>query len=129
MEQMLQALLEDRQRRDDELREERDRRDREMAEERRKHEEEMLLLRSLVEGARRQDEAVVAKRGLDGVKLTKLADGDDIEAYLTVFERVMASQEIPEERWSFMLAPQLTGKAQQAYAALSATSAGKYRDL
>ena len=129
MEQMLQALLDDRQRRDQELREERERRDREMTDERRRHEEEMLLLRNLAEGARRRDEAVVARRGLDGVKLTKLADGDDIEAFLTVFERVMAAQEISEERWPFMLAPQLTGKAQQAYAAMSAASAADYRDL
>jgi len=39
----------------------------------------------------------------------------------------MAGQEIPEERWSFMIAPQLTGKAQQAYAGMNATEAADYR--
>ena len=38
----------------------------------------------------------------------------------------MLAQEIPEERWPFMLAPQLTGKAQQAYAAMDTTQAADY---
>ena len=41
----------------------------------------------------------------------------------------MVAQEIPEERWSFMIAPQLTGKAQQAYAAMNAVEAADYRVL
>ena len=31
----------------------------------------------------------------------------------------MEAHEVHKDRWSFKLAPQLTGKAQQAYAALS----------
>ncbi len=99
---------------------------RELAEEHRRCEEEMGLLRGLLEGAQRRDEAAAARRGLEGVKLTKLTESDDIEAFLAVFERVMTAQEIPAERWAFMLAPQLTGKAQKAYAALSAADAAKY---
>ncbi len=83
MELMLRALLEDRTRRDEERREEwerrdrelaeeRERRDRELAEERRRREEEMGLLRGLLEGTQRRGEAAAARRGLDGVKLTKL---------------------------------------------------------
>lgn len=55
-----------------------------------------------------------------------MSEGDDIKAFLAVFERVMTAQEILKERWAYMLAPQLTGKAQQAYATLSATNAGDY---
>ena len=36
---------------------------------------------------------------------------------------------IAEESWTLRLAPQLTGKAQQAYAALSATDATDYRKV
>ena len=54
---------------------------------------------------------------------------DDIEAYLVTFERTMEAYEVDGARWSFMLAPQLTGKAQQAYAAMAADSASRYDDL
>ncbi len=64
MELMLGALLEDRRQRNDEIRDERERRDREMAEERSRHKEETELLRGLLEGARRRDEAAMARCGL-----------------------------------------------------------------
>ena len=51
-------------------------------------------------------------------KVSKLTEADDIEAYLTTFERLMGAFSVAKERWVFKLAPQLTGKAQQAYAAL-----------
>ena len=72
---------------------------------------------------------MIGKLGLDGIKLTKLTNGEDIESFFTVFERIMAVQEIPEERWSLIIAPQLTGKAQQAYAVMNATKAADYRVL
>ena len=59
----------------------------------------------------------------------KLSDQDDIEAYLTTFERVMRAYEVKEERWAVKLAPQLTGKAQLAYAAMSTEQAGDYEAL
>ena len=49
-----------------------------------------------------------------------------MEAYLTTFERIMEVNEISRERWPFQLAPQLTGKAQQAYAALTPDDAKDY---
>ena len=52
-----------------------------------------------------------------------------IEAFLTTFEKMMAAYEVPMERWAFVLAPQLTGKAQKAYAAMSEADAGKYQKL
>ena len=109
VEQLLRMLLEDRQRREQELREERERREtelreererreREITEEHRRHEDEMKLLRDLVESGRKEERRTTGKQGLDGIKLTKLTDGDDIESFLTVFERIMVAQEIPEER-------------------------------
>ena len=59
-------------------------------------------------------------------KLRPLGKDDDIEAFLTTFERAMANARITEEFWSAHLAPQLTGKAQLAYAALSQEHARDY---
>ena len=60
------------------------------------------------------------------MKLARLAEKDDIEAYLTTFERVMEAYEVNKARWSFKLALQLTEKAQQAYAALPPDDAKDY---
>ena len=89
---------------------------------------QMELLRGLLEGVQRQGEAAMtrAEREKD-VKLTKLTEDDDIEAYLTTFERLMRAYEVPEVRWAFKLAPQLVGKAQRAYAALAVADAGDYK--
>ena len=59
-------------------------------------------------------------------KLRPLGKDDDLEAFLTTFERAMANARITEEFWSAHLAPQLTGKAQLAYAALSQEDARGY---
>ena len=60
-------------------------------------------------------------------KLTKFSEStDDIEAYLTTFERLMTAHNVDTARWAYMLAPQLTGKAQQAFAAMPSTSSGSY---
>ena len=59
-------------------------------------------------------------------KVSKLTKADDIEAYLTTFERLMGSFTVPKERWVFKLAPQLTGKAQQAYTALDLAKTTDY---
>ena len=62
----------------------------------------------------------------ESIKLTKLGEGDDVEAYLTRFERIIEVNEVNRERWPFQLTPQLTGKAQQAYAALTPDDAKSY---
>ena len=56
--------------------------------------------------------------GVTQVKLVRLTEQDDIEAYLVTFERIMQAYEIPRAQWTYHLAPQLAGKAQQAFAAL-----------
>ena len=61
------------------------------------------------------------------VKVAKLTEDDDIEAYLTTFERLMKAYEIREERWAFKLASQLVGKAQQAYAAMNPEDAAQLK--
>ena len=65
------------------------------------------------------------RRTLD-VKLVPLSAKDDIEAYLVTFERIMAAHEIHKDQWPYHLAPQLTGKAQLAFAAMSSTEAKDY---
>ena len=67
--------------------------------------------------------------GLETVKLSKLTESEDIEAYLTTFERMMVAYEVERNRWAFLLAPRLTGRAQQAYAAMRTEDAGKYDEL
>ena len=41
----------------------------------------------------------------------------------------MRAYEVKEERWAVKLAPQLTGKAQLAYAAMKMEDAGRYDKL
>ena len=62
-------------------------------------------------------------------RLTKMEEGGDVEAYLTTFERVMTAYEVPRDRWSFTLAPQLIGKAQQAYAAMDYSHIDDYVEV
>lgn len=92
----------------------------------------MELLKSLVEGVQKQGEVAVrkAEEGKD-VKVMKLTEKDDIEAYLTMFERLMVAYEMKKERWAFRFAPQLVGKVQQAYAGMSVADAdaGDYEKL
>ena len=61
--------------------------------------------------------------------LTRLSEKDNIEAYLTTFERVMQAHEIPTSHWALNLTRQLTGRAQQAYAALNQEDARSYAKI
>ena len=63
------------------------------------------------------------RRESEPIKLTQLTETDDIESYLTIFDRKMRAYEVNEARWAFQLAPQLTGRGQPAYAALSPNDA------
>ena len=94
-------------------------------------------------GATRADGAVFFSRSWDRkrgstnrewqnqleVKLSKLTETDNIEAYLMMFERTMAAYEVPENRWPYKLAPMLTGKAQQAYAVIEPARAADYAEV
>ena len=105
---VLQSLFEDRQQRVTELVEERKGREverrireEELLRERTRRDEEvnqqMDLLRGLIEVIHQQGETAARRAEKDrDVRVAKLTEEDDIEAYLTTFERLMTVYEIPE---------------------------------
>ena len=134
---VLRMLVEDRRRREEELAEELKRREEQMTEEREHREKEteermrmmqqqMEALQKLVAESSKQEEK---KSEMEQLKLTKLTEQDDIEAFLTTFERMMGVFGIEKKRWAFKLAPQLTGKAQKAFAAMEEGEASDYDQL
>lgn len=125
---VMRILLEDRRNRELQIEEEIRQRERKIAEEREQLRKQMDVLRRLVEGLQQdvREGRPARGRGEGELKLSKLNDRDDIEAYLTTFERVMRIYEVSEDRWAVRLAPQLTGKAQSAYAAMGAEDALDY---
>ncbi|XP_064404484.1 uncharacterized protein LOC135349805 [Halichondria panicea] len=148
--ELLQMLLEDRRSRDEaeteraRAREEENRqRERERAEEQERREREreseqrMQMMQSQVEMMRnwmdlnQSREEIKAKRAEDlrHLNLAKLTEKEDIEAYLTTFERLMTAFEVKEEHWAHKLAPQLMGRAQQAFAAMDVEKAKNYEDV
>lgn len=118
MAQILQELLEDRKRREVEI-----------AAEKKRQEETLEKLIVHLKDPSRKGTDVDGDTGAGKLQLNKLTEGDDIEAYLTTFERVMHGYGVGKNRWSYRLAPNLTGKAQQAFAALPEASAGDYDQL
>ncbi|KAL2088246.1 hypothetical protein ACEWY4_015145 [Coilia grayii] len=58
--------------------------------------------------------------------IPKLEDGDDIEQYLTTFERLATAYRWPREDWAVFLVPYLTGKARNAYVAMGMDQAMDY---
>ena len=132
---VMRILLEDRRNRELQMEEERRQREREVGEEREQLRDQLEVLRGMWDDSRQ--EALEGRAGgraarnhWEGeLKLTKLSEQDDIEAYLTTYERMMVIYEVPEERWAVRLAPLLTGKAQSAYAAMRAEDALDYRVL
>ena len=121
--EMMKFMVEDRQQREAEYAAERERREAEFERRTAEMSRQFEMLTRMVGEGRAEREAPVDR---DKVKLTKLSEGDDIEAYLKTFERMMAAYEVPRARWVFKLAPQLTGPAQQAYSALSTADAADY---
>ena len=110
------------------------RREQQMERERAEMQERLERLMTVVErssgGSRGFVTETETTRGpADQPKLVRLTESDDIEIYLTTFERTMQVYEVDPARWAFKLAPQLTGRAQQAYAALPASEIGDYERL
>ena len=64
----------------------------------------------------RKPDVVSHKRKLC-LKLVLLTEKEDIEAYLVTFECIMAAHQVEKDCWQQYLAPQLTGRAQLAFAA------------
>ena len=120
MEQMMQQLVEDRRQREEEFANERATWQRAADDRIREMQAQTDRLMRLVHDSRPSTEPTPAKllRGIPQVKLVPLTEQDDIEAYLVTFERIMQAYDISREQWTYYIAPQLTGKAQQAFAAL-----------
>ncbi|KAL5496656.1 hypothetical protein EMCRGX_G012989 [Ephydatia muelleri] len=117
---LMRMLLEDRKARDEQY-ERQQAKGRELMERQQEWDEleknqmrkQMEMLRKVTEESRRPEES--RTRPMEGeAKFVKLTEQDDIESYLTTFERIMRACEVKEERWTMKIAPQLTGKAQQA---------------
>ena len=130
---LVRMLMEDRRRRDEELAEERRRRELEASRHEKELKEQMDMIKRLVETsstarARDGDSDGGRSSGRGKVVLTKYA-GDDVEAYLTTFERLMTVHRVDNSLWVVHLAPQLAGRAQQAYAALPGDKAGSYEEV
>ena len=93
----------------------------------------MDIMKSLVESTRTAPSEGIRAEEHSGPRdkliLTKLSEHEDIEAYLTTFERLMTIYKVEEMRWAVKLAPQLTGRVQQAYAAMSVEAAGDYAQV
>eukprot|EP00731_Ephydatia_muelleri_P005837 Em0003g85a len=140
-----QRQVEAEQRREEERRQEQRREEERRQEQRREEERRQEQRREEGERIRREESErqlelisklvqrteVRTRRGPSekDVQLVRLTEKDDIETYLTTFERVMEAYEIDKSRWAFKLAPYLSGKAQQAYASLSAEEAAQYESV
>ena len=61
--------------------------------------------------------------------LTKLDPNDDIETYLQIFEQTAHREKWPTAEWAGIIAPFLTGEAQQAYHHLPASEYSSYGSL
>ena len=107
---MVKEMMEERKHHDEEMAEERRLRETQLAEEKRHREEQMELLMRLVGGSTCRGEngsseelpgdsfgsrsAHSSERGKGKVRIKRLTEEDDIEAYLTTFERQMAAHDI-----------------------------------
>ena len=78
----------------------------------------MEQLKEAMKPAPRSDERREESGRSSETKIARLSDADDIEAYLTTFERLMTVDSVDRATWAVRLAPHLTGRAQQAYAAM-----------
>ena len=127
MEQMMQQLVENRRQRE-EFASERATWQRAVDDQIQEMQAQRDRLMMLVHDSRPSTEPTPAKllRGVPQVKLVPLTEQDDIEAYLVTFERIMQVYDISREQWTYYIAPQLTRKAQQAFAALPAGESKDY---
>ena len=60
------------------------------------------------------------------VSLPKFDENQDIEVFLTSFERLAELHKWPKEQWPVRLIPQLSGKALEAYSRMAVTESNSY---
>ena len=63
------------------------------------------LIRGVTEAGRKRIDV-----GPESLKLTKLSESEDVEAFLTAFERAVEAHGVERSKWAVLLAPQLSGK-------------------
>ena len=116
---LVRMLMEDRRRRDEEMADEQRRRELEASRQEEVLREQMDIIRRLVETSGARSDARAGEGG-GGVRtgsrrgqvvLTKFVEGDDVEAYLTTFQRLMTVHRVDRTLWMVHLAPQLAGRA------------------
>ena len=119
---VVEILMQDRQRRKEEIAKDRARREHEMERQVCEMKEQMEAMCKMMEHSDRSK----THPGEALVKVAKLADTNDIEGYLLTFEQQIVTYEIEKMRWVFILAPHLTGNAQKAYMAMAAEDVVHY---
>ena len=132
VQRLLQQLAADRVQREREFDEQRKWREEEhvqQGKDRDRHDEETRAYLGLIAKLAETRKVDSTKPANLSVKLVPLAAEDDVEAYLVTFERIMTAHGIDENRWAHFLAPQLTGKAQLAFAALPTSSSNDYEAI
>ena len=63
------------------------------------------------------------------IKLPKCHEGEDIEVFLTTFERLACVHKWPKSEWPIRIIPQLSGKALEAYSRMSITDSKEYEKI
>ena len=94
--------------------------------------ERQMFLKSLQDGGSNlgsETSAEVVRNTVKKLTMQKLSESDDIENYLTTFERVATAFKWPMEIWNLKLAPYLTGKAQAAFATMDKDQAHCYESV
>lgn len=91
--------------------------------------EEMSLLQEMAKGPMHQEEMAATTRMLDGLKQQMAVEGEDVEAFLTIFEWMMEVRRMLEDQWAFKLVPILSGMAKEAYAVMRAADTARCSEL
>ena len=68
-------------------------------------------------------------RGWSRATIPRFEDGDDVEQYLTTFERLATAYRWPKEQWAVYLVPHLSGKARSAYVAMDINESMDYDNV
>ena len=125
-----QERKEEAEKREKERKEDQERRDREHEERVRAMQAQIDMMQTWMDQSReREEQRIKRTEELRQLTLTKLTLSEDIEAYLSTFERMMEAFKVGRELWAFKLAPQLSGKAQQAFAAMDRTKTSDYDEV
>ena len=131
---LVKMLLEERRARDEELGRERERRERVETERAKQMAEQMEILRAMLDPVtpahtgHKEGGRSLPSHPLPQDKIV-LTESDDIETFLTTFERLMTLYHVDETQWIAKLAPQLTGRIQQAYAVMLTEDAFWYKEV